>query len=92
MREIHGITKMMKIRYWLCIFCPPLAVLLCCKPFAMFGNILLTLCFWFPGVFHAIIMVHRYEYIYLPSVQKGSSVIKGIVGCRIVGCRPVSPN
>ena len=46
------------MRYLLAIVLPPLAVLLCGKPFQFFLNILLTLCFWVPGVVHAILVVH----------------------------------
>jgi len=36
---------------------PPLAVLLCGKPFQAILNCLLTLCFYFPGALHAILVV-----------------------------------
>ena len=37
---------------------PPLAVLLCGRPLQAALNVLLTLCFWIPGVIHALIIVH----------------------------------
>jgi len=46
------------MRYLLAIVLPPLAVLLCGKPFQFVLNVLLTLCFWVPGVVHAILVVH----------------------------------
>ena len=46
------------MRYLLAIILPPLAVLLCGKPIQFLLNILLTLCFWVPGVVHAILVVH----------------------------------
>ncbi|SFL82553.1 Uncharacterized membrane protein YqaE, homolog of Blt101, UPF0057 family [Paenibacillus sp. 1_12] len=43
--------------YLLAILLPPLAVLLCGKPFQALMNLILTLCFWLPGVIHAIMVV-----------------------------------
>ena len=43
--------------YLLCILFPPLAVLLAGKPGAALLNCLLTLCFWIPGVIHAMLVV-----------------------------------
>ena len=48
------------MRYLLAIVLPPLAVLLCGKPVQFLLNILLTLCFWVPGVIHAILVVHSH--------------------------------
>jgi len=45
----------------LAILFPPLAVLLCGKPFQALINIPLTLMFWIPGVIHAIIVVGNYN-------------------------------
>jgi uncharacterized membrane protein YqaE (UPF0057 family) len=43
---------------WLAaILLPPLAVLLCGKPIQALLNILLTLCFWLPGMIHALFVV-----------------------------------
>ena len=44
--------------YFLAIILPPLAVLLCGKPFQFILNIFLTLLFWIPGVIHAILVVN----------------------------------
>jgi uncharacterized membrane protein YqaE (UPF0057 family) len=41
------------------IVLPPLAVLLCGKPFQALLNIPLTLLFWIPGMVHAIIVVNN---------------------------------
>jgi uncharacterized membrane protein YqaE (UPF0057 family) len=46
------------MRYLLAIVLPPLAVLLCGKPFQALLNVLLTLLLWLPGVIHAILVVH----------------------------------
>jgi uncharacterized membrane protein YqaE (UPF0057 family) len=45
------------MRYLVAILLPPLAVLLCGKPFQFVLNILLTLCFYFPGMLHALFVV-----------------------------------
>lgn len=44
--------------YLLAILFPPLAVLLCGKPFQAIVNFFLTLIVWVPGVIHAILVVH----------------------------------
>jgi len=48
------------MRYFLAIILPPLAVLLCGKPFQFLLNLLLTLLGWIPGVVHAILVVHSH--------------------------------
>lgn len=48
------------MRYLIAILLPPLAVFLCGKPFQALFNILLTLCFWIPGVVHALFVVHSH--------------------------------
>lgn len=40
--------------YLLALICPPLAVLLCGKSVQFILSIVLTLCFWIPGVIHAL--------------------------------------
>jgi uncharacterized membrane protein YqaE (UPF0057 family) len=45
------------MRYFLAIFLPPVAVLLCGKPLQALLNVLLTLCLWVPGTIHAILVV-----------------------------------
>lgn len=49
------------MRYFLAILLPPLAVLLCGKPFQFLLNIVLTLLGWIPGVIHAILVVNDYH-------------------------------
>lgn len=44
--------------YLLAIILPPLAILLKGKPFQALFNILLTICFWIPGVIHAWIVIN----------------------------------
>jgi len=48
------------MRYLLAIVLPPLAVLLCGKPLQFVLNFVLTLCFWVPGMIHAILVVHSH--------------------------------
>ncbi len=48
------------MRYLLAIILPPLAVLLCGKPVQFILNFLLTLCFWIPGVVHALFVVNSH--------------------------------
>ena len=48
------------MRYLLAIVLPPVAVLLCGKPFQAILNILLTLAFWIPGAVHALFVVHSH--------------------------------
>jgi uncharacterized membrane protein YqaE (UPF0057 family) len=48
------------MRYILAIFLPPLAVLLCGKPIQFLLNIVLTICFWIPGVIHALFVVNNH--------------------------------
>ncbi len=45
------------MRYLLAFLFPPLAVLLCGKPGKAFLNLILTLCFYVPGVIHAILVI-----------------------------------
>jgi uncharacterized membrane protein YqaE (UPF0057 family) len=47
------------VLYFLAIVLPPLAVLLAGKPGAALLNVILTLCFWVPGVIHAILCVNE---------------------------------
>lgn len=47
--------------YLLAIFLPPLAVLLCGKPFQAILSIGLTLLFWIPGVLHAMLVVSSHH-------------------------------
>ncbi len=44
--------------YLLAVVVPPLAVLLRGKPGQSFVNLLLTLCFWVPGIIHAWIVIN----------------------------------
>ncbi|MBX3411900.1 MAG: YqaE/Pmp3 family membrane protein [Pirellulales bacterium] len=48
------------VRYLIAILLPPLAVLLCGKPVQFVLNLILTLCFWVPGMIHAILVVHSH--------------------------------
>lgn len=48
------------MRYFLCIVLPPVAVLTTGRIGAFILNLLLTLCFWLPGVIHAILVTGDY--------------------------------
>ena len=48
------------MRYLLAILLPPVAVLLCGKPFTALLNLPLTLLCWVPGVVHALFVVNSY--------------------------------
>jgi uncharacterized membrane protein YqaE (UPF0057 family) len=48
------------VRYLIAIILPPVAVLLCGKPVQFLLNIILTLCFFIPGVVHAVLVVHSH--------------------------------
>ena len=48
------------MRYLLAIILPPLAVLLCGKPFQAILTLVLSLCFWIPGVVHALFVVNSH--------------------------------
>ena len=48
------------MRYLLAIILPPVAVLICGKPFQAILNLVLTLLFWVPGAVHAIFVVHSH--------------------------------
>ena len=45
------------MKYLLAILLPPVAVLMCGKPVQACLNVLLTICFWIPGVIHAMLVV-----------------------------------
>lgn len=49
------------MRYLLAILMPPLAVLLCGKPILAVLNLALTLCFYFPGLIHALMVVSSHK-------------------------------
>jgi uncharacterized membrane protein YqaE (UPF0057 family) len=57
--------------YLLAILLPPLAVLLCGKPFQAILNILLTFAFWVPGVIHAMLVVSSHH-----ADQRNDRVVK----------------
>lgn len=49
------------MRYLFAVILPPLAVLLCGKPFQAILNVLLTLAFWIPGMIHALFVVSNHN-------------------------------
>ena len=48
------------MRYFLCLICPPIAVLSTGRIFTFILSVILTLCFWIPGVIHAILVTSNY--------------------------------
>lgn len=46
------------MRYFLCLILPPLAVFTTGRIGAFILNLFLTLCFWIPGVIHAILVTN----------------------------------
>lgn len=49
------------MRYLIALLCPPLAVLLCGKPFQSVLSFFLTICGYFPGALHAMLVVSSVE-------------------------------
>ncbi|MFN3445726.1 MAG: YqaE/Pmp3 family membrane protein [Bacteroidia bacterium] len=48
------------MRYFLCILIPPIAVLTTGRIGAFILSIILTICFWIPGIIHAFLVVNRH--------------------------------
>ncbi len=48
------------MRYLLAILLPPVAVLICGKPWQALLNVLLTIAAYVPGLIHALFVVHNY--------------------------------
>ena len=48
------------MRFFLCFLCPPAAILTTGRIGAFILNILLTLCFWIPGIIHAILVTNDF--------------------------------
>lgn len=48
------------MRYLLCLL-PPVAVLMCGKPIQAVINLGLTICFYVPGLIHALLVVSSYN-------------------------------
>lgn len=49
------------MRWFFALVFPPLALLLCGKPFQMVLSFALCLFFWLPGVIHALLVVRDYQ-------------------------------
>ena len=49
------------MRFIFAIILPPLAVLLCGKPFQALLNIFLTVLGWIPGMIHAVLVVNSHK-------------------------------
>ncbi|MFM7037990.1 MAG: YqaE/Pmp3 family membrane protein [Planctomycetaceae bacterium] len=63
------------MRYLLAIVLPPVAVLLCGRPFLALLNFLLTLCLWIPGMIHALFVVNSSL-----ANQRNTKLIRAIQG------------
>ncbi|MBC7400307.1 MAG: YqaE/Pmp3 family membrane protein [Mucilaginibacter sp.] len=48
------------MRYFLCLLLPPLAVFTTGRMGAFVLSIILTICFWIPGVIHTILVTNDY--------------------------------
>lgn len=46
--------------YLVAVLLPPLAVLLCGKPFQAILSVFLTIAFYAPGLIHALFVVHNF--------------------------------
>ena len=49
------------MKYFFAIVFPPVAVLMCGKPFSALLNFALWLCFILPGILHGCLVVHQYN-------------------------------
>lgn len=49
------------MRYLFAIFLPPVAVIMCGKPFQFLLNIVLSCIYWIPGMIHALLVVSAWE-------------------------------
>jgi len=49
------------MHFFLCLICPPLAVLLTGRKGSFLLSLLLTFCVWLPGVIHAFFVVSDYK-------------------------------
>lgn len=49
------------MNYFLAILLPPISLLIIGKPGQALLNIILTFCFWIPGILHALLVVHGFE-------------------------------
>jgi uncharacterized membrane protein YqaE (UPF0057 family) len=52
---------MKALRYFFCVFLPPLAILMTGRMGSFLLSLVLTLLGWLPGVIHAILVVNDYE-------------------------------
>ena len=70
------------MRYLIAILLPPLAVLLCGRPFQALVNVVLTIFFWIPGMIHALLVVSGYY-----EDRRTDRVIRAIERGRVVLAR-----
>lgn len=52
---------MKALRFFFCVICPPIAVLLTGRIASFFLSLVLTLFFWIPGIIHACLVVSDYH-------------------------------
>jgi len=52
---------MKALRFFFCVVCPPIAVLLTGRIASFFLSLVLTLFLWIPGVIHACLVVNDYH-------------------------------
>jgi uncharacterized membrane protein YqaE (UPF0057 family) len=73
--KVRSSLKGSTMLYILAILLPPLAVLICGKPFQFLLNIVLCLVLWIPGVIHAILVVHDRN-----ADKRAQRIIKAVQG------------
>ena len=52
---------MKALRFFFCVVCPPIAVLMTGRLGSFLLSLLLTLALWIPGVIHACLVVNDYQ-------------------------------
>ena len=63
--------------YLIAVLCPPLAVLMCGKPFQAMLNCLLCLLLYLPGLIHAVAVVAEHK-----SNERNAAIVGAIRGGR----------
>ena len=52
---------MKALRFFFCVVCPPIAVLMTGRIASFLLSLVLTLCLWIPGIIHACLVVNDYH-------------------------------
>src|SRR5579859_1603787 len=75
------------MRYFWAIVLPPVAVLMCGKPFQFLLNIVLTCCFVIPGMLHALMVVSQFN-----GDQRHREMLMALGGNRASKAKATSPS